>query len=72
MNFAFLDFATCSSLTLKFKKFLITSDKNEEEEDLRLVNSVTRLGDFLHFGQLFKAYGNNYFAQIAHSCRQFL
>ena len=21
--------------------------------------SVTRLGDFLHFGQLFKAFGNN-------------
>ena len=27
--------------------------------------SVTRLGDLLHFGQL-KAYGHNYFAQIAH------
>ena len=27
---------------------------------------VTRLGDFLHFEQLFKAPGNNYFAQIAH------
>ena len=26
----------------------------------------TRLGDFLHFGQLFKAAGNNYFAQISH------
>ena len=29
-------------------------------------SSVTRFGDFLHFGQLFKACGNNYFAQIAH------
>ena len=28
--------------------------------------SVTRLGDLLHFVQLFKACGNNYFAQIAH------
>ena len=28
--------------------------------------SVTRLGDLLFFGQLFKAHGNNYFAQIAH------
>ena len=28
--------------------------------------SVTRLGDLLHFGQLFKTCGNNYFAQIAH------
>ena len=27
---------------------------------------VTRLGDLLHIGQLFKAYGNNYFAQITH------
>ena len=29
-------------------------------------SNVTRLGDFLHFGQLFKACCNNYFAQIAH------
>ena len=28
--------------------------------------SVTRLGDLLHFGQLFKTCGNNYFAQIAY------
>ena len=28
--------------------------------------SLTRLGDLLHFGQLFKAFGNNYFAQITH------
>ena len=34
--------------------------------------SVTRLGDFLHFGQQFKASGNNYFTQIAHIFRQFL
>ena len=27
--------------------------------------SVTRLGDLLHFGQLFLACGNNYFAVIA-------
>ena len=27
---------------------------------------MTRLGDLLYFGQLFKAFGNNYFAQIAH------
>ena len=27
---------------------------------------MTRLGDLLHFGIFFKAYGNNYFAQIAH------
>ena len=30
------------------------------------ITSVTRLGDLLHFGQLFKACGNNYFALIVH------
>ena len=34
--------------------------------------SVTRLGDFLHFGRSFKSGGNNYFSQIAHIVRQFL
>ena len=34
--------------------------------------SVTRLGDFWEFGQLFKAFGNNYFAQISKILRQFL
>ena len=33
--------------------------------------SVTRLGDLLNFGQLFKACGNNQFAQIYHILRQF-
>ena len=33
---------------------------------LMLLNSVTRLGDLLHFGLLFRACGNNYLAQIAH------
>ena len=33
--------------------------------------SVTRLGDLLHFGQLFKACGNNYFAHITHILIQF-
>ena len=36
------------------------------------MSSVTRLGDLLHLGQLFKACGNNYFVQIAHIFRQFL
>ena len=30
------------------------------------LSNVTRLGDLLHFGQLFKASGNNYCTQIAH------
>ena len=33
--------------------------------------SVTRLGDLLHFGQIFKASGNNYFAQTAHILGKF-
>ena len=33
---------------------------------------VTRLGNLLHFEQLFKAFGNNEFAQISHIFRQFL
>ena len=33
-----------------------------------LPSSVNRLGDFLHFGQPFKAGGNNYLTQIAHIC----
>ena len=31
--------------------------------------SVTRLGNLLHFGQVFKACGHNYFAQIANIFR---
>ena len=34
--------------------------------------SVTRLGDLLDFGQLFKTFGNNYFAQISYILCQFL
>ena len=35
-------------------------------------SSVTRFGDFLEFGQLFKAFSNNYFALILHILSQFL
>ena len=31
--------------------------------------SVTRFGDLLDFGQLFKAFGSNYFAKISHILR---
>ena len=37
-----------------------------------VMTSVTKLGDLLHFGQLYKACGNNYFAQIALIFRDFL
>ena len=35
-------------------------------------NSVTRFGDFSDFGLLFKAFGNNKFAQISYILRQFM
>ena len=31
-----------------------------------------QIEQFLHFGQLFQAFGNNYFSQISHILRQFL
>ena len=39
---------------------------------MRLVISVTRFGDLLDFGHVFKAIGNNKFAQISHILCQFL
>ena len=42
-----------------------------EREILHVVVSVTILRDLLHFGQLFKACGDIYFAQINHIIRQF-
>ena len=36
-----------------------------------LGNSVTRFGDLLDFGQLFKAFRNNKFAQIFHILANF-
>ena len=35
-------------------------------------SSVTRLGNLFDFGQLFKAFGNKYFAEISHILGQFL
>ena len=40
--------------------------ENERQMNFEIVTSVTRLGDLLHFGLLFKASGNNFFAHIAH------
>ena len=41
-------------------------------DEFLLIYSVTRLGDFLHFGQPFKVGGNNYFTQITHIAMKFL
>ena len=35
-------------------------------------SSVTRLGDLLDFGQVFKAFGSHKFAQIYYILREFL
>ena len=39
-------------------------DIEYQRETFQSVVSVTRLGNLLHFGQLFNASGNNYFAQV--------
>ena len=46
--------------------------QNKREAFVNIAISVTRLGDLLGFGQLFKAFGYNYFAQISHILRHFL
>ena len=43
-----------------------------KEKNIWAVLRVTRLGDLLHFGKLFRACGNNYLAQITYIFRQFL
>ena len=60
---------------LDFQKFRQFSSRVETEllNVMSLIPfSVARLEDLVHFGQLFKADGNNYFAQIDHIFRQFL
>ena len=44
--------------------FLVDFNTQKTSDKTSRPTSVTRLGDFLHFGQLFKAFGYNYFAQI--------
>ena len=52
------------------KTALISSNLRSHKEDI--ADSVTRFGDLLDFGQLFKAFGNNLFVQIIHILNQFL
>ena len=49
-----------------------SSNRLIEIHQTRAITSVTILDDLLNFGQLFKAFGNNKFAQISHILRQFL
>ena len=60
-----------------FKRVRESAFDGKRERELESVRecaatSVTRLGNLLDFGQIFKAFGNNYFAQISHILRQFL
>ena len=45
---------------------------NPNEHSRGHSSSVTRLGNLLDFGQLFKAFGNSEFVQISDILRQFL
>ena len=53
-----------SSVSTKARLFLLVAKASEH------VISMTRLGNLLHFGQPFKAFGKNKFAQISHIVRQ--
>ena len=44
----------------------IELDKPQKEDRKMWGRQCDQIGDLLNFGQLFKACGNNYFAQIAH------
>ena len=49
-----------------------TQPYKSKDDVQQLLNSVTRLGNLLDFGPLFKAFVNNYFARISYILRQFL
>ena len=57
-------FNTC--LTFRPIQLLISNGMAIYQLIFRVMCSVTKLGNMLYFGQLFKACGNNYFAQTSH------
>ena len=59
-------------VTLNYIVKVIAMQVCIEIKKWRAKSSVTRSGDLLDFGQLFKAFGYNLFAQISHILRQFL
>ena len=61
-------FYFCFSLTSLRSIF---SQQFRYNMEFTLSGSVTRLGDLLNFGQVFKAFGNNQFISISHIFRQF-
>ena len=63
------------SLSLLFCNFINTTAYHLDSLHLHgqiNTSSVTRFGDLMDFGQLFKAFGNNEFAPISPIRRQFL
>ena len=64
-----VDINKCSIFKKNKNKSLFQINNVAMQISIALVNlvySVTRLGDLLNFGQLFKPCGNNYSTQIAH------
>ena len=59
-------------LLLTNAKTLMIIVHNYVEGVSEVSEQCDQIGRFLHFGQPFKAGGNNYFTQIAHIVRQFL
>ena len=63
--------SSSSSLNKRFSQIIPYTWPDWAFVDKYLSTSVTGLGGLLHFGLLFKACGNNFFAQIAQIFRQF-
>ena len=65
MNLASTYLPTSNERTILLKNLLTSSsfddddDGDKDKEQREEANSVTRLGDLLDFGQVFKAFGNN-------------
>ena len=76
LHWEFLIFSTISQLFQLFTSFCkgkFFIEKSRRQFGGKWVGiSVTRSGDLLDFWQLFKAFGNNQFAQIFHILREFL
>ena len=51
-------------------RLVATESESYDSSPISAAISVTRLSNLLQFGQLFKACGNNYFAQIDHIFRE--
>jgi len=62
----------CAKIIIRTEILATANDLYRISDALFLKSSVTRLGYLFDFGQLFKAFDNNLFAQISYILRQFL